>query len=90
LGTVQTLKVNSFFALIPQIARLLKKIINGDLLKSEQISALVTPAGLFSMFLWAPNSENKAQIVTQFWLYLFYGLVGNKNTPFVTRVCYPD
>ncbi len=45
LGTVQTLKVNSFFALIPQIARILKKIKNGDSLKIEQIPALVTLAG---------------------------------------------
>ena len=45
LGTVQTFETNPFFALIPQIARLLKKIKNGDSLKIEQIPALVTPAG---------------------------------------------
>ena len=45
LGTVQTFEINSFFVLIPQIVRLLKKTKNGDSLKIEQIPALVTPAG---------------------------------------------
>ena len=46
LGTVQTFEINSFFALIPQIASLLAKIKKGDSLNIEQIPALVTSAGL--------------------------------------------
>jgi len=45
LGTVQTSEINSFFALIPQIANLLAKIKKGDSLNIEQIPALVNRTG---------------------------------------------
>jgi len=45
LGTVQTFEINSFFALIPQIASLLAKRKKGDSLNIEQIPPLVIQVG---------------------------------------------
>ena len=41
-GRVQTFEVNSFFTVIPEIARLVAKMKNGNSLNLEQIAALVT------------------------------------------------
>ncbi len=42
---VQTFRINSFFKIIPMVARFIKGIKKGDPINFDRISALVTPAG---------------------------------------------
>ena len=51
LDCYRTPGVNSFFSLIPQIARTLKKHKNGDSIKTDKIPARVVPSGEVSNFL---------------------------------------
>lgn len=45
MGRVQTFEINSFFSLIPEVARLVAKIKKGDSINFDQIPALVTLTG---------------------------------------------